>query len=62
MDKTKKNFIMTSDKDTSEKLQELGFQLISDNNGIYTFINCPALLYSNDVKIDRITYSNVMCI
>ena len=34
-----KKFIRCSDKDTIEKLKKLGFKLISESEGIATFVN-----------------------
>ena len=44
----KKNFIMTNDKETADKLIYEGFQLVSQDNGTYTFLNKLPKNYSLD--------------
>ena len=34
-----KKFIKTTDKETADKLMSAGFQLVSQSNNIYTFLN-----------------------
>lgn len=54
-----KKFIRTTDKDTAEQLIELGFKLLSQSNGAWTFINEPKSI-KFDAKPMRLTYSNVL--
>ena len=35
----KPNYIRTQDAETAEKLKQLGFVLLSEHNGIFTFLN-----------------------
>lgn len=46
----KKNFIKTTDKETADKLIFAGFQLVSQDNGVYTFLNQR----SNSVVFDEV--------
>ena len=57
----KKNFIMTTYKDTADKLIAEGLQLVSNNNGVYTFLNQPQKTLSFD-EIDKTTvaYTNML--
>ena len=57
----KKNFIMTTYKDTADKLIAEGLQLVSNNNGVYTFLNQPQKNLSFD-EIDKTTvaYTNML--
>lgn len=55
----KGNFIKTTDKDTANKLLSCGFQMISESNGVFTFVNCPALSFSADVNVSKISYTNL---
>lgn len=52
-------FIKTSDLYTKEHLLKLGFQLISDLNGIYIFMNTPTVKFSKDEK-DKFIYTNLL--
>ena len=47
------NFIKTSDKETKEKLIELGFVLLSENGGVATFLNNNknTLDFSNEMLV-----------
>lgn len=54
------NFIKTSHSSTAEVLKNLGFQLVSESNGIYTFLNSDKISFSNDVDKTKIQYSNIL--
>lgn len=55
------NFIITQDNNTKNLLLNSGFQLISDNNGIYTFLNCFEKMKIFNSKEDlKFTYSNIL--
>lgn len=57
----KNNFITTTDKETADQLLKLGFQLLSSENGRYTFLNC--LKYSTEqIDKNKIVYTNILCI
>ena len=57
----KKNFIMTSDSGTAEYLIVAGFQLVSQNNGIYTFLNQPPKNFVFDeVDKTKMAYTNIL--
>lgn len=55
-----KNFIKTSDYNTSLLLLKLGFEKISESNGLYTFMNSSKLCFSNDIDISKIQYTNIL--
>ena len=54
----KKCFIRTIDEDTANQLKKEGFQLISKDGVVYTFMNKE----SSEFKIDnkKISYSNIL--
>lgn len=57
--KNKAMFVKTQDKDTADNLKNLGFELVDDTNGTWTFMNnpdCP-LTFDNN----KIAYSNMLC-
>lgn len=57
----KKNFIKTTDKETADTLISLGFQLVSQNNGVYTFLNQPSNSFNFDeVDKKKMAYSNTL--
>jgi hypothetical protein len=56
-----KNFITTTDKETADKLMSAGFQIVSQNSGIYTFLNQPPKNFSFDeVDQKKMAYTNVL--
>ena len=57
----KQNFIMTTDKETADKLISVGFQLVSQNNGIYTFLNqLPKNFAFDEVDKKKMAYTNIL--
>jgi hypothetical protein len=55
-EKKMKKFIKTNDLKTKEILLELGYQLISDANGVATFLNDSKIVF--DKKDKKVIYSN----
>ena len=53
-------FIVTSDSGTANKLMNLGFQIVSSQDGIYTFMNTGRLQFSGDIDRSKIRYSNIL--
>lgn len=59
----KQNFIKTTDKETSDKLMLLGFQLVSHVGDMYTFLNQPPKNASFDeVDKKKYAYSNILSV
>ena len=55
----KKNFIITSDKETADKLISSGFQLASQD-GVYTFLNQPPKNFNfEEVDKTKMSYTNI---
>ncbi len=54
----KQTFIKTSDRETADKLRALGFQAVSEHNGITTFLNNVNL--PNNFAKNNIVYSNLI--
>lgn len=44
----KQLFIKTRDKETAEKLKELGFKIINESGGMWTFLNDASIRFSAD--------------
>lgn len=58
-----KQFMIIQDKSTADKLKAAGFQLVSDVNGTYTFINSTPKNFSFDeVDVTKIAYTNMLSI
>ena len=51
-------FIKTTDEDTANQLKSEGFQLISKDGGVYTFLNKESTEFKADNK--KISYSNIL--
>lgn len=51
-----KKFIRTTDRETIENLKRLGFQLVSESNGVFTFINDTNKPITFDNK--KLAYTN----
>ena len=54
------NFIKVKDEDTKQQLLDLGYKLLSDKNGIATFLNnkdrsqsfsCKKVIYTNKMEV-----------
>ena len=57
----KKNFIKTTDKETADKLISEGFQLVSQDNGVYTFLNqLPKNFSFDEVDRKKMAYTNML--
>ena len=57
----KQNFIKTTDKETADKLISEGFQLVSQDGSIYTFLNQIPTNFSFDgIDIKKMTYTNML--
>lgn len=55
----KKNFIITYNKDVSNKLKSLGFNKIQSNNvDVYIFVNDKTIAFTKDIDISKINYSD----
>ena len=54
----KQNFIKTKDVETKNLLIKEGFKLISENQGVYTFLNDTLKRFSDDKH--KITYTNIL--
>lgn len=57
---SKFNFICTTDVDTRNLLEDQGFQLISDDNGRFTFLNDSTIRFSKDVSPKKVSYTNIL--
>lgn len=44
----KQLFIKTRDKETAEKLKGLGFKIINESGGMWTFLNDASIRFSAD--------------
>ena len=59
----KSKFMIVQDKTTADKLKTAGFQLISEMNGVYTFLNVPPQNFNfNEVDVVKIGFTNILSI
>ena len=57
----KQNFITTTDKETADKLMVAGFQLVSQNGNVYTFLNqLPKNFSFDEIDKKRMAYTNIL--
>lgn len=56
----KTKFIKTMDSRTATILKKIGFQMVSESNGIYIFMNSDKIQFSNDIDKTKIQYSNIL--
>ena len=55
----KQNFIKTTDMETAEKLETMGFKLMSHIGNMYTFLNNnPQSMNFENVDANKIAYDN----
>jgi hypothetical protein len=58
-----KKFITTTDKETADKLIFVGFQLVSHNDNVYTFLNqLPKNFNFDEIDKKKMTYTNILSI
>ena len=57
---SKGNFIKTSDAETKQTLLALGFQLISEDGNVSTFLNNSILTFDDKNNKLKIAYSNML--
>ena len=56
------NFIKTTDKNTAEKLQHLGFYEITDSSpGYFVFVNCICNFAKTDIDMKTMQFTDVLC-
>ena len=54
-------FIIVQDEETARKLIESGFNLVSNMNGTYTFMNITPQHFSfENIDIKKLAYTNVL--
>jgi hypothetical protein len=52
-------FIIVQDADTANKLKLSGFQMVSETNGIYTFMNTiPQHFNFEEIDIKKLVYTD----
>lgn len=57
----KQNFITTTDKGTADRLLSAGFQLVSQNGNVYTFLNqLPKNFSFDEVDKKKMVYTNIL--
>lgn len=56
----KQNFIKTTDKETADKLIAAGFQLMSNERGVYTFLNQVGNCNFENVDVKKMVYTNTL--
>lgn len=49
------------DADTATLLLNLGYRKIDEQNGVYTFLNDGKLNFSDDVNMNKVQFSNMLC-
>ena len=58
-----KKFIVTQDSETANKLLYSGFQLVSQINSTYTFINkAPQHFNFSEVEEKKLAYTNILSV
>lgn len=54
-------FIIVQDKDVATQMISSGFNLVSDMNGIYTFINiAPKHFNFENIDVKKLVYTNTL--
>ena len=52
-----KKFIVTTSADTADVLTKIGFKLVQQSDGKWTFLNNNKLVFSN---LKNVSYSNIL--
>lgn len=58
--KNKNNFIVTTDKETADKLILEGFRLVAEINGKFTFENKATNMVFGKIDTKKIAYTNIL--
>ena len=58
--KNKTNFIVTTDKETADKLISEGFKLVTEINGKFTFKNKTNTMVFDKIDTKKIAYTNIL--
>lgn len=58
--KNKNNFIVTTDKETADKLILEGFRLVAEINGKFTFENKTNTMVFGKIDTKKIAYTNIL--
>ena len=56
----KSNFIVTTDKETANKLISEGFRLVTEINGAYTFENKTSGMNFDKIDSKKVAYTNIL--
>lgn len=57
----KKNFIVTTDKETADKLISEGFRLVTEVNGKFTFeAKTSSMTFDKKIDVKKIAYTNIL--
>ena len=56
------NFIRTQDSKVSDMLLKLGFKLVDNKDGFFTFVNDKSLKFSDDFDATKLHYTNILCL
>lgn len=56
----KMNFIKTKDIETKDKLIECGYVLLSEENGVYTFLNCLDMTTFSQEDESKCVFTNML--
>lgn len=58
-----KKFIIVQDSETARKLLLSGFQLVSQTNSTYTFMNIvPQRFNFGEVDVKKLAYTDTLCL
>ena len=55
-------FITTSDKQQRQNLINLGFQEIPSGNSFFMFINNSTLKFDDNVDMEKLRFTNMLCV
>ena len=58
--KNKTNFVVTTDKETADKLIAEGFRLISEVSGKFTFEAKSGSMNFNNIDVKKVAYTNML--
>lgn len=53
-----KKFLVTKNIESASILKKMGFQLVNENSGKYTFLNNKTIVFQ---KLDDVTATDILC-
>ena len=55
-----KNFVTTTSKETADELKKLGFKVVQEGGGKWTFMNDTTLKFDDTINSKKVVYTDML--